>query len=429
MNKKLNNIIRLDLFKLHDANDNSTNWIFARGRNLKAELKRMIDLIGYSKTHLVKHLMRKFNISIASAERLVYLKKAGDWYPLVFIEELVTLSKSPRFKIQDEIEFLKSSKPPVVEYKAVKELTINLCKIAGAHAADGTLRDKYLCVTERYKDTMIALIKWFNDFNYTPKLFKISKNEYGIRFHSRIISRYFTKFFDFPSGCKQYNVTEPKIIRNSPLEFRKAFALGALTFEAGFGINNQIELCVVSKPFRDSISDILSKLSSRHVSMKKQSSNYWKLWSGNLTKEEALRWIELFEVNTEKWFRLRDHVKGYSRKVISFDETIQILSSIYPAQSPSKITLEDVLKAINNLKQACRYEIVDYLIENKKIKSFGGKWAHSLKPYLDLLKKANIILVKKGKFGPKKSFGTIIREVYIFNENIEEWRLPERNIS
>lgn len=63
---------------------------------------------------------------------------------------------------------------------------------------------------------------------------------------------------------------------------------------------------------------------------------------------------------------------------------------------------------------------------NNKIKSYGGKWAHSLRPYLDVLKKANIVSVKKGRFGPKKSFGTIVREIYIFNDNILEWRLPER---
>src|SRR3989344_1828170 len=70
-------------------------------------------------------------------------------------------------------------------------------------------------------------------FEYTPKLIQIGKNEWGIRFHSRIISRYLSKFFDFPSGCKQYTVKEPEIIKNSPLAYRKAFALGSLTFEAG----------------------------------------------------------------------------------------------------------------------------------------------------------------------------------------------------
>lgn len=426
MIKKPENQIRLDLFRLHDSKDNSENWIFAKGSNLKLELKKMISKTGYSNTELVKYLMKKFSISIASAERLVYLKKARDWYPLLFIEELVNLTKYPKFEIQDSIEFIKSSHPPAVEYKAVKELTINLCKIAGAHAADGTLRNSYIAITDRHKNTILCLMKWFKDFDYFPKIFQISKNEYGIRFNSRIMSRYLTKFFDFPSGCKQYTVKEPEIIKRSPLELRKAFALGALTFEAGFGISNKVELCVASKDFRDSISNILSKLDIKHKSMKKLSSNYWRLWSNTLTKEEALQWIKLFETDSEKWFKLRDYIYGYSKKVASFDEAVQVLNSVYPNQSSSKIDLKDVLMAFKELKQTCRYDLADYLVKKNKIKSYGGKWAHSLRPYLDVLKKANIISVKKERFGHKKSFGTIIREVYVFNDNISEWRVPER---
>ena len=132
--RKFSNI-KLDLFKIHDSKDTTKNWIFAKGIHLKIELKYLINKAGFSHTDLVKHLMKKLNVSIASAERLVYLKK--DWYPLVFIEELVELTHSPKYKIQDKIDFLKSSKPPVVEYAAIKELTVNLCKITGAHAADG----------------------------------------------------------------------------------------------------------------------------------------------------------------------------------------------------------------------------------------------------------------------------------------------------
>ena len=255
MPEKFNNI-RLDLFKIHDSKDNTKNWIFAKGKGLEFELRVLIGKTGFSNTELVKFLMKKLNISIASAERLVYLKK--EWYPLIFIEELVDLTNSSKYEIQDKIEFLKSSKPPVVEYKAIKELTISLCKIVGAHAADGTLSDNYIAITDYHKNSVLALIKWFEDFDYTPKLMQIGKNEWGIKFHSRIISRYLIKFFDFPSGTKQYTVKEPEIIKNAPLEFRKAFALGALTFDGSVTSSNKIEFCVSSKGFRDSIVNDIS---------------------------------------------------------------------------------------------------------------------------------------------------------------------------
>ncbi|MBN2454356.1 hypothetical protein JXB11_02315, partial [Candidatus Woesearchaeota archaeon] len=73
-----NKIIRLDLFKLHDQRDNTNNWLLAKGQNLEVELKILIEKTNFSNTGLVKHLMKKLNMSIASAERLVYLKR--EWY-------------------------------------------------------------------------------------------------------------------------------------------------------------------------------------------------------------------------------------------------------------------------------------------------------------------------------------------------------------
>ena len=425
MNKKFNNKIRLDLFRLHDPKDNTKNWILAKGKNLQIELKRLIDKTNFSKTQLVKYLMTKLNASIATSQKLVYLMR--EWYPLVFIQELVDLTNSSKYEIQDKIDFLKSKRPPVIEYKAVKELTINFCKIAGAHAADGTLSDAYIAITDRYKNNLIALIGWFKEWDYSPKLIKVSENEYGIKFHSRIISRYLTKFFDFPSGSKQYTVKEPEIIKNAPLEFRKAFTIGALTFEAGIGMKHQIEFCVVSKAFRDSIVEILNELNIPHKSMENQSSGYWRFWSNTPTKDEASKWIGLFEPNTEKWFKLKDYIGGYSKRVNSFEEAVEILNSAYPRQSSSKIILKDVLLALKELKNTYRYELADYLAKKNNLQSYGGKWAHSLKHYLDILKAANVISVEKKRFGPKKSFGTIVRDVYTFNEDIRGWRVPERN--
>ncbi|MBI1935535.1 hypothetical protein HYS31_03765 [Candidatus Woesearchaeota archaeon] len=425
MLEKFNNV-RLDLFKLHDSKDTTKNWILAKGENLKIELNVLIEETGFANTELVKHLMKKLNISIACAEKLVYLSR--EWYPLVYIEELVNLTNSNKYEIQNKINFLKSCKPPVVEYVAVKELTVNLCKITGAHAADGTLYGSYIAITDYHKTSITALIKWFKDFGYAPKLKQIGKNEFGIKFHSRIISRYLTKFFDFPSGCKQYSVKEPEIIRNSPLKFRKAFAFGALTFDGCVTSSNKIELCVSSKGFRDSIAEILTELNIPYKAMEQQSSRYWRLWSNALTKQEALIWSELFEPNTEKWFKLNDYINGFSKKVNSFEEAVYILNSVYPRQSGSKVILKDVLLAIQDLKRTYRYELADYLARKNNLVSYGGTWAHSLRHHLDILKRANVISVEKQKFGKKKSFGTAVREIYIFNGNSREWRVPERKI-
>lgn len=63
--------------------------------------------------------------------------------------------------------------------------------------------------------------------------------------------------------------------------------------------------------------------------------------------------------------------------------------------------------------------------KEKKLEIYGGIWGHSLRHSLDILKRAHMIKVEKRRFGPKKSFGTIVREVYIYNPEISEWSLPQ----
>jgi hypothetical protein len=424
--------IRLDLFELHDEiKDNlPEKWIVVKGANLECKLHELIneiELQGMTNSKLVKHFMKKNNISITTAERLVYLKK--EWFPLVFIKELLILSNKEhsKFTLQDEIEFIKSSQPPLKILAAPKQLSLTFCKIVGAHAADGTIHENFFCITDHYRSNLVAFQKWIKEaFDLNVKLDKISDNEWRIRFHNKVFARYLIKFFGFPSGCKQYTVTEPEIIRNASPDFRRAFALGALTFEAGVGMKHQVEFCVVSKGFKDSISEVLQMHNIRHNCMQNPSNSYWRLWSNTLNKEDALKWLEFFEPETEKWHKLNDSIHGFSKKVNSFEEAQAVLDSVYQKQSSSKIILTDVLLALRELKQACRYEIVSYLIDKKNIESYGGKWAHSLKHYLDILRKANIISIERRTFGKKKSFGSIVREVYCFNENISEWRVPER---
>ncbi|MBU3941091.1 MAG: hypothetical protein KKH88_04145 [Nanoarchaeota archaeon] len=430
------NYVRLDLFLLHDNSDNSLRkCIVAKGKDLKKELGALIKIIEKNeknKTFLVKYIMKKFNISIASAERLIYLKR--NWYPLFFIKELLVLSNknNKKFEIQDKIEFLKVTQPPLKVYVAKRLLSVNLCKFIGAFAADGTLSGTLIRITENKKSTIVAFKKIIDkEFGVNSKIVKIkrSKEEWGIEFKSKVIARYITKIFGFPDGSKTYIFKEPRIIKNSSKKFREAYALGALTFEAGVGIKNSIEFSTVNKDFRDSLCDVLQKNGLKVVIMKKKgSTGLWRFWSGKITKEEALRWQNFFELDTEKWFKLNDYINGFSREVNSFDEAVQIFDSIYPFQSSSKVSLKDILIVLKELKEAHRYKIVDYLVKRNDLSSYGGKWAHSLRHYLDLLKNANMITVERRKFGKKKSFGSIVREVYIFNENVGDWRVPFRPI-
>ncbi len=154
---------------------------------------------------------------------------------------------------------------------------------------------------------------------------------------------------------------------------------------------------------------------------------YWRFWSGNLSKEEAADWMKMFEPNTEKWNKLQEYYSGYTGKADSFDEAVNMLNRVYPKLSASKVTTREVLMTIKELNEAHRYKIIEKLKQEKQLQSYGGKWGHSLRPHLDILKETNMIKVQKRKFERKKSFGTIVREVYTYNPNCSEWLLPKRD--
>ncbi|MDP1696003.1 MAG: hypothetical protein Q8L29_03755 [archaeon] len=427
----MNNLVKIDLFKLIDEREKRLeSWVMANGENLKEILKPLIEKISInfgSKRKFANYLMSKYNLSQSVSERFVWLMK--DWVPLILIREVADLVKIDYFDIQNSISYLKINQPPLRVYRAVKELSEDLCKIVGAHAADGTLSGNLIRITDGYKSDLVVLSKWLeNSFDVKYKIKKVkNSNEWAIEFHSGVISLYLRKVFDFPSGTKVYTVSEPEIIRNASLNFRKSFALGALTFEAGVGMKHQVDLCVSSKEFRDSIADILVLLNLRFTKMKNMSGEYWRLWSNKLTKDEANKWIALFEPNSEKWLLLNDYINGYRGKASNFEQALSGLDKVYPSKSASKVCLKDVLMAIKELNKTHRYELVSYLCKKSNLNSYGGKWAHSLMNYLNILKEVNAIYVTRENFGKKKSFGSIVREVYIYNPNISEWKVPFRD--
>jgi len=421
----------INLFELHDItkDDKPKKWICAKGKYLHLEIKRILDCLvkqGISKTHLVKYLIKKLKISKPTSQRLVYLRKG--WLPLIYIKELLVLSNKENewVKVQEKIEFLKANQPPLKIVKAVKELNVPLCKIGGAHAADGTVRENYFCISDRYKSNLLAFSTWLKhcfELNYVPR--QRGENEWLISFHNKVFSRYLRNILGFPNGSKTETVGEPPIIKNSERGFRTAFALGAMTFEAGVGIKNQVELCVLSKKFRDDIAEILNLQKLKFTNMGKRSGRYWRLWSGKLNQEESKKWLQLFEPHTTKWNKLYCHCYGNSKKVKSFDDALKIFELSYPIQTASKVSIADILFIIRKLGKTHRYEIVNELVQKRHLKSYGGKWAHSLAPYLKILKNCGIIRIEREKFGQKKSFGSIIREVYVYNPAVLEWTLPD----
>jgi hypothetical protein len=422
----------IDVFSLHDGkiDDSARKFIVVYGENIREELSAIISRIksrGISGYRLFKMVKNELKISDANAQRLVYLRRS--WYPLVFIDYILNLDGSvskPDF--QKHIELIRSNHPPLRVLKAPKTITENLCKIAGAHAADGTMRigdnggaSAYISIVDRNKESIEAYAGWiWNEFGLKLRVRKSehSKDMWQTSFHSKVVGRYLNRVFGFPSGSKVYTVTEPEIIKRAGHVYGKAFAVGFLTFEGGVGIKKQVELMVASQSIRDSIHEILVHEGLDVRTRDKSNMNdYWRLWSTTLNRDETLKWMEFFEPNTEKWFKLYEYCNGFQGKPDSFEGAVKSFDSVFP--KAGKTSVSDVIKIIRDKNEIHRYALQD---------AVGMKctWAHSVSHYLHILSAANAIRTEKRSFGNKKSFGSIIREVYIYNPDVKSWKVPYR---
>jgi transcriptional regulator with XRE-family HTH domain len=428
--------MELDLFKLHSKKEDNTpfKWILASGTELSTKIDSILGTLylKFKKKDLDSLLAHKLKVSKVTIQRL--RRNGRKWYPIIFLQTLMKLCKS--LNISDEelknelakkIELIKCNNAFAKPVKAVKKLTINFCKIAGAHAADGTLFGSLIRITDEDKQAVEAFKGWIENL-FEVKLPQVvpvkNKREWSLTFHSKIIARYLKIFFKFPSGTKTYFVDEPKIIKNSNLDFRKAFALGVLTFEAGIGIKPKIEFCVSSKRLRDSICKIL-ELTGLEI-RKSKSGKYWRFWSKVLTPNDASKWLEMFEQKTEKWFKIYEIANGFQGKVSSVTDVFEIFDEVYPSKSGSKVSLNDIFRIILEQREVYRYQLVELIKRKNNLKSFGGKWAHGVVHYLNILKRANIITTEKRSFGKKKRGGEIIREIYKLNSDITSWKVPFR---
>ncbi|MFH0973439.1 MAG: hypothetical protein V1817_01475 [Candidatus Micrarchaeota archaeon] len=429
-----------DLFLLHDPvrDKKPRSRLVCSGDGLSELVQETLSEIYLRRTRgeVSRYFVSQLGVSQLTEERLRRPNK--HWFQLVFLQKLLKLWRDscdkPPAEVESRkqafftrIEFLRVNLCNSVAVVAPKHLTLTLCKIAGAHAADGTLADCFFCITDRSRENILAFQNWvFESFAFKPRVSCNGPNEWRLAFHNKAFVRYLQVFFGFPLSSKLFTVREPYVIRAAELRYRQAFALGVLSFEAGICISREVAFCVASKQFRDDVCDILSLSEIQFKQPEKISGGYWRFWSGRLSRDSALKWLDFFEPKTEKWFKLFELANGFQGKAKTFEEAMSAFDSVFYNNSANKVCFKDVLLIISRLQQTHRYELASEIVKLNGLSSFGGKWAHSLRYYLDFLVDAKVVSVSVVDFGPKKSFGRIRRQVYSFNPNVSSWRVPYR---
>lgn len=277
--------------------------------------------------------------------------KRRTYIPLFILKELEGVSKR---RFQKHIDYLESGVGHTKNNsKAVRYKSENLAKILGAYAADGYLRDRTifwngketthfeLVFREGFKSNVRALANWFNDvFGISPKIRK-EKNHYYIYISNKIIFRYFTNIFGFTPGRKTETVSVPEFLKKSSKSLKKSFISGVLMFDGSVGNRNgYIELCCKSKALLEDMIVFLKEIciDPDYVSL---APDRFMRYRFRIRKIEKLkRCLGLFETDTEKWWRLKEHLYGFEHKTKSIDYAISNIGKYYPD------TMTDILKVI-----------------------------------------------------------------------------------
>jgi len=365
--------MEFDIFKLHDdlIDIGNQSWICFYGPNLSEIIDELKKEHNLSDKQLARVIAKKVGCKSWTPEQVLWKKKK--WIPIPLLNVLIEMSDSSdefKRKIQEDVSLIKCNSATSKPIKAVKELSLDICKIAGAHAGDGNLHntfgieikdrslkdeilddlkkdyphskifktrdrmrikiknvnpklilsllDKYkditfwftygINVTEGYEDNLKAFSRWIkNVFDIEVKVKKHgTKKAWRVDFDNKIIARYFMRFFDFPADAKTYIVEEPRVIRNAPLEYRQAFLLGLMTFEGytpcrqkGVGFSSK------SKMLADSVYEIMIKSDIPVKQVKKDNYDRFICDSRTLYGEDLEKALNVFERDTEKWFRIK----------------------------------------------------------------------------------------------------------------------------
>lgn len=401
----INNEIQLnfDIFKLNISKEDVSPlyWICFKGKNLHKIIFRIFtevqNSLKISKRKLILNISNLMNCGNTCVSDRIYNVK--EKFPIIMIEKLLELWKThlnknnkqinnKKLEIIENTEYLIQNHPLSKPVLAVKKLTLPLCKLAGAHAADGSLVKRYpsvhiLKLSQKNKQYALVYAKLIRDvFNFEPNM-HIEKKCYTVRVSNKIIARYLGLFLDFPYGYKSKIVTIPKIIKNSSMCYQRAFACGIMSYEGSVEMTEVISYGGLSKILRDELIDIFVK-SNLKVVKRNYKNKVFLFRTLKLNKEEARKWLSFFVENTEKWWKIKDIIDGYSHAVNDIQTAKKILDSIYSPRSISLTKLIDLIKGKHN-----------GIVYSKDLQKEIKVSDRNTRLMINILNKANILIPKR----------------------------------
>ena len=118
--------------------------------------------------------------------------------------------------------------------------------------------------------------------------------------------------------------------------------MGFLIFDGCVETDRTISLGIMCRELRDEIAEIIKKNDLKIKLTKKK--DCFHLKTGILSKRELIQWKKFFEPKTEKWYKLNDMIYGFTYRVDSFNQAINVLSNTYTGTSTNKTNLKQMIQ-------------------------------------------------------------------------------------
>lgn len=356
--------MKFNLFQLHDDREDKSprSWLRLKGEKLLEEVRSILSEIinkHGSLPNISKIVAERLDANPLTVENNLRCIRNNKWYTsrkndvsIPLIDALLKIWDIKRYEkkkweLIELTEFLIAykSKPT----KAVKELILELCKIAGAHAADGTLSHTRFSksgfahrwiIIERDEKAIKSLKEWIeNVFGVNVNIKKSNyEDAFKIVIDNKVIFRYLTKILGFKTGHKIYTVSMPSVIQKSNLNMRRNFALGVLTFDGCVDIHGYVRMGLMNEKLRDSVVEVMKE---DGIDVKFSRYKRGEFVMRVFIKENDPRILNYFDGNSIKYILAKFFIDGSNAENIM---------ELFNGNVNSKINLRDVLEISRKLR-------------------------------------------------------------------------------
>jgi len=346
--------VRLDLFKLYDADEKSKGSIkVILSNKSKCLVKDLLEDIKTKKQLTIYELSEKLGMKYSTLRMSFQRNRLS----LNFIKRLLEFClESKRLEVIKEIKELSSGTGNTyIKVKSPQFLTTNLCKIVGAIIADGNLylgknkRKWQIKIGDQYRDNLEIFSKWLEqEFGIEYEIKKDKKlRMFYMDFSNKIIFDYLNKIFGIRIGNKSSLVTMPEVIKEATFNYQIAFGIGLSMFDGGIGFGRRnFSLNTKSEKLIHDLNKILDKLNVKYSYSNKQNIANG-LYQTYVWSEEGLRKILKYflEPNTTKWRQLSILLNGFE---YSRPRNLELISELYPIQRKTSSSFLDVINLFRN---------------------------------------------------------------------------------